>query len=206
MNDQANLLTTVPNTTPVGWHSRGYLPHFDAGPVPQIITIRLIDSFPRARLEQWSEELKVLPRHKAEAERRRRIEEYLDKGFGSSWLETPDIARIVEDSMLFFDGQRYRLHAWVIMPNHVHALLTPLFDSALSEILHSWKSFSAKKANRFLQRSGGFWQDEYFDRLIRSEKHFRAAVEYIENNPMKAGLCTDPADWSCSSARLRNST
>jgi hypothetical protein len=71
---------------------------------------------------------------------------------------------------------------------------------SLSQILHSWKSFTAKKANTLLRRQGVFWQEEYFDRLIRDQKHFETAIFYIENNPLIAGLCQSPADWYYSSA------
>jgi putative DNA methylase len=72
----------------------------------------------------------------------------------------------------------------------------------LSTIIHSWKSYTAKKANATLNRRGEFWQREYFDRLIRNEKHFADAITYIHNNPVKAGLCNNPGDWQFSSARF----
>lgn len=97
-------------------------------------------------------------------------------------------------------AERYWLHAWCIMPNHVHALVTPSPAITLSALLHTWKSFSAKQANRVLGRSGQFWMQEYFDRSMRDERHFVSVVEYIHNNPVAAGLCTSPADWPYSSA------
>src|SRR4051812_18776400 len=99
-----------------GWHSRGYLPHFDGGEVPQSITFRLVDSLPTSRLEQWAEELADLPRDEADREYRVRVEGYLDRGLGDAWLKVPEVARTVEGALLHFDGQRYRLHAWVVMP------------------------------------------------------------------------------------------
>ncbi|HEY9871631.1 MAG TPA: transposase [Candidatus Obscuribacterales bacterium] len=188
---------------PKGWHSRGFLPHFDGGPIAQSVTFRLVDSFPAERLDAWAEELKLLSKEKMEAERRRRIEDYLDRGAGEAWLSRPDVAHMVEGALLHFDGVRYCLHAWVIMPNHVHVLLTPCQEHSLSQVLQSWKSFTAKKANALLNRQGPFWQGEYFDRFIRSEKHFEAAVSYIENNPVKAGLCQDPEVWRFTSAHRR---
>ena len=89
------------------------------------------------------------------------------------------------------------------MPNHVHVLFTPLHDKSLSAILHSWKSFTAKQANRILGTTGAFWQEEYFDRLIRDEGHFLATIGYIDENPVKAGLCKGPQDWPFGSARNR---
>jgi putative DNA methylase len=188
---------------PKGWYSRGYLNHFDGGPIPQTVTFRLIDSFPSKKLEEWADELELLFDQFRETERRRRIEEYLDMGKGEAWLSRREIAELVQRALLYFAGNRYDLHAWVIMPNHVHALITLREFQALSQILHSWKSFTAKQANALLNRSGGFWQEEYFDRFIRDERHFEAEIAYIENNPIKAGLCEIPQDWHFSSARLR---
>jgi len=131
------------------WHTRGYLPHWEAGEIPQSITFRLYDSLPQTLLDQ----------------------------------------------------QRYRLHAWVVMPNHVHVLVTPLHDYSLSSILHSWKSFTAKEANKLLGRGGAFWLEEYFDRAVRDENHFRRVIEYIDYNPVKAGLCVQPEDWPFTSAK-----
>lgn len=199
--NNTNLHTQVKSSR--DWHSRGYLPHFDGGQIAQFVTFRLVDSFPETKLRQWADELEVLSLKKAEAERRRRIEEFLDKGMGEQWLSQPPVAEIVERALLFFDGQRYRLHAWVIMPNHVHVLLTPNVNHGLSQILHTWKSFTAKKANKLLQKTGAFWQDEYFDRFVRNERHFDAALSYIENNPVKAGLCLDPIEWHYTSANRR---
>lgn len=186
-----------------GWYARGYVPHFDDGPIPQMVTFRLIDSFPSTCLTGWAVELAAMPPAQAECERRRRIEGYLDKGFGSTWLSRPDIADIMLQALLCFNGQRYQLHAWTVMPNHVHTLLTPKSGDSLSQILHSWKSFTANKANAVLGRTGSFWQREYFDRFVRNEEHFAAAVVYIENNPVKAGLCQTPAEWTYSSSILR---
>ena len=188
---------------PRGWHSRGYLPHFDGGSIPQTVTFRLADSLPKEVLERWENELATMPEVRASRERRQRIERYLDSGAGRCWLARPEIAEMVEGALLHFDGQRYRLHAWVVMPNHVHALFTPLPDEALSDILHSWKSFTSNAANRLLGRGGEFWYPDYYDRFIRDEKHFGRAVDYIEMNPVKAGLCKRPEDWPFGSARLR---
>jgi REP element-mobilizing transposase RayT len=86
------------------------------------------------------------------------------------------------------------------MPNHVHALLTPLAGLSLATVLHSWKSYTAKAANRALGLRGRFWSREYFDRYIRSEAHFREVKRYIEENPVKAGLCATPSGWPFSSS------
>ena len=188
---------------PRGWHSRGYLPHFDGGEVSQMLTFRLADSLPAGLLESWRDELECATRAQRGTELRRRIEPYLDEGTGEGLLGDPRVARTVEDAFLYFDGERYRLHAWVVMPNHVHVLVTPLPEHSLSRIIHSWKSYTAKAANRVLGRSGAFWARDYFDRYARDGQHFAAAVAYIEHNPVKAGLCAQREDWPFSSARLR---
>ena len=187
---------------PSGWHYRGYLPHFDGGQIAQAVTFRLADSLPERLLAQWELELSHLNTREADIERRKRIENYLDKGMGSAWVRRAEIADVVEGGLLHFDGLRYKMPAWVVMPNHVHALLIPLEPFLLEDIVHSWKSFTAKEANRILNRSGQFWQAEYFDRYIRSGKHYFAAVDYIEKNPVKAGLCHTPEEWFFS-ARVR---
>lgn len=186
--------------TPRGWHSRGYIPHFDGGEIAQTVTFRLADSLPRSVLERWTIELAHLEEKDIELERRLRIESYLDKGTGDAWLKSPEVASLVQNALLYFDGQRYRLPAWVIMPNHIHVLLVPGPGRSLSSILHSWKSFTSNEANKLLGRAGEFWQEDYFDRYIRNAKHFADAIDYIENNPVKAGLCARKADWKFSSA------
>jgi REP element-mobilizing transposase RayT len=89
------------------------------------------------------------------------------------------------------------------MPNHVHALFAPENGFTLSSVLHSWKSFTAREANRILDRRGQFWQEKYFDRYVRGEEHFWKAIDYIEMNPVKAGLCLGKEDWPFSSAFWR---
>lgn len=184
-----------------GWHSRGYLPHFDGGQIPQFVTFRLADSLPSELLNQLQEELDSLSPEAKEIEQQNRIHGFLDRGIGKCWLERQDVASIVEDALSHFDGQRYLLHAWVIMPNHVHVLFTCKPGINLSDVVRSWKSFTAKKINAVLERTGTIWQSDYFDRYIRNEKHFADIVEYIENNPVKAGLCAHPQDWKHSSAK-----
>jgi REP element-mobilizing transposase RayT len=189
--------------TSSGWHSRGYLPHFDGGVIPQSITVRLFDSLPKILLQRWSYELSHNRPESRDAELRQRIEAYLNRGIGSAWLRNVRVATIVENGLLFFDDQRYTLSAWVVMPNHAHFIATPLPGYTLSRIIQSLKSYTSNEANKVLKRRGPFWMPDYFDRYIRNEKHFAAAIAYIENNPVKAGLCRKPSDWRFSSARFR---
>jgi putative DNA methylase len=185
------------------WYSRGYLPHRDAVGLIQSITFRLADSLPGDRLKQWEKELASLPESRRLIERARQIQAWLDQGHGECWLRDSRFAQLVENALLHFDGASYRLLAWCIMPNHVHALVETQPGHPLSGILHSWKSFTASRANRWIGRRGAFWQREYHDRFMRDEKHLHQAIEYIEQNPVKAGLVASPEQWRFSSAYRR---
>jgi REP element-mobilizing transposase RayT len=198
----------------------------------QSLNFRLADSMPQSVLQQWRAELGLSPgsagvppassraretatrrrdagapktdaEQKAATEFRRRTEDYLDTGHGECLLRRPEIAVVVENALLHFDRQRYRLLAWYVMPNHVHALIETTEGWPLDGVLHSWKSFTSHEANRILQRQGEIWQREYLDRYIRNAEHFEAALRYIEENPVKAGLARIMTDWPWSSARFR---
>ena len=186
-----------------GWYTRDYLPHFDGGTITQSVTFHLEGCFSTALLRRWEDRLILLPKEDREREKRRLIERHLDLGEGDAWLRDPFLANLVETALLFFDGQRYYLHAWVVMPNHVHTLFTPMPGNSLESITHSWKSFTSHEANKYLKRHGDFWFTESYDRYIRDEQHYANALQYIENNPVKAGLCATPEAWRWSSAWWR---
>lgn len=189
------------NKDPRSWHSRGYLPHFDQDGFTQFITFRLADSVPQNVLDEWRDDLDS--GEITDADMRRRIEYYLDQNYGESWLRIPAIANALQETLLKWDGEKYRLISWVIMPNHGHILFTPLEGLRVSEIMHSIKSYTAHVANKFLNRKGRFWAKEYFDRYIRDQHHFANTVFYIENNPIKAKLCKSPEAWPYSSAYFK---
>jgi putative DNA methylase len=188
------------------WHSRGYFPHFDGARLTQHVPFHLSDSLPQSVLARWREELRTRSQKEADLEWRMRIQNFLDSGYGSCFLKDDRLAEIVENALLHFDGQRYSLHSWCVMPNHVHTLFTPATEFQMSEIVHSWKSFTAHECNKLLGRSGRFWAREPFDRYIRNEQHFYNAISYIEDNPVKAGLCEKSEHWRWSSARRRLGT
>ena len=165
-----------------GWHQRGYLPHYDAPNITQIVTIRLADSLPVSRRGEW---------------------EYLDRGLDECWLGRPEVATLAESALRHFDGERYGLGAWVVMPNHLHVLVE-VWDMPLSKLIGGWKSFITHEANRLLHRTGAFWGRDYLDTVVRDESHRRTAVKYIENNPVKAGVVREAKEWNWSSARLRD--
>jgi len=186
-----------------GWHSRGYLPHFDGREIPQFITLRLFDSLPRAVLQRWTRELDLLDSRKDQITLQRRIEKYLDQGYGEAFLKIHRVAAMVQNTLLGYDDERYRLSAWIVMPNHLHFLATRFEHQTLADIVQALKSLTSHKANKALRRSGQFWMPDYFDRYIRNGEHFAKTVRYIENNPVKARLCKRPQDWPFSSAWFR---
>lgn len=182
------------------------MPHFDGSAVTQFVTIRLADSLPQNVLEKFRREIEV--RFVEDIERRTMIsiENFLDSGYGKCFLRNKSVAEIVRNSLIRFDGERYKLFAWVIMPNHIHILMKPIRHWSLNKILHSFKSFTALEANKSLDRSGKFWMREYFDRYIRDAEHFEKAFLYIVNNPVKAGFCEKAEDWQFSSASSETPT
>ena len=175
-----------------GIHNRGYLPHLKAEGGIYFVTFRLADSLPATVLRQLSE----IP----EKQRSKEIETHLDAGHGECWIARPDIAEIVKQALLKFDGERYRLRSWVIMPNHVHVLVEAVADNSFSEILQGMKSVSAHEANKLLGREGEFWQKESYDHLIRNDEDFARCIDYIAQNPVKAGLARSAGEYQFSSA------
>lgn len=206
----ASLPALEPSSTasaspiPSPWRTRGYLPHFDEPGLVQSLTFRLHDAVPVTVVQLWKAELfwveglpAVDPR---EIKLRKLIAHYEDAGHGACWLRDQRIAALVESALLQFDGERYRLIAWCVMPNHVHVLIETLENHPLASVVHSWKSYTAQRANRILGRSGEFWFREYFDRFIRDEGHLGNATQYIEQNPVAAGLVPAKEKWRWSSA------
>jgi len=164
-----------------GWHDRGYLPHFDSHGITQHVVFRLHDAIPPS--EQDGDDV-------------------LDRHYGSCLLRDPDCARIVADSLLH--AERYALKAWCVMPNHVHALIVTEAKTELGQIVRSWKTFTTRRINQRLARSGQLWATDYFDRFIRDEKHYESNKRYIEQNPVAAGLCASPEAWPFSSAAYKH--
>jgi REP element-mobilizing transposase RayT len=183
----------------LGWHQRGYLPHRDAPGLTQFVTFRLHDSMPASRRGEWEALLRI----KDNRQRRKKLEEYLDRGHGGCWLRQPAIAALTEGALRHFDGERYQLLAWVVMPNHVHVVVR-IGQVPLAGVLQSWKRFVAREANKLLQREGTFWEHEYWDTYMRDEVQLAKARRYAEQNPVKAGLVREGEDWRWSSARFRD--
>lgn len=180
-----------------GWYSRGYLPHFDQGGIIQGITFRLHDSMPDNALERMDSIAEL----ENDSAKRAKVEAYLNAGYGTCLLRNPSVAKIVEDALLHFDGRRYHLLAWVIMPNHVHVLAEQMMAYHIGQVVHSWKSFTAHEANKVLHRTGDFWYRDFYDRYIRNREHLARSIDYIHFNPVVAGLVERAEEWQFSSAR-----
>lgn len=182
-------------------YSRGYLPHYEAPENMYMVTYRLADALPASVVER---QIKSGLRESNPMAYRKWIEQYLDAGHGACWLAQPAIAGVVRDAWLYFDRQRYFLHGWVIMPNHVHLVVALNPPWKLADIVKSWKAFSASRINQILGRKGTVWQREYFDRYIRNHEHFQNALNYMEENPVKAGLVDFVEQWKWRSGYQRD--
>jgi putative transposase len=180
--------------TPKLWYSRGYLPHFDAPEQIQAITFRLADSLPDSVVSGWRREL-ATSSSKDEAILRQRIARWEDAGHGSCLLARPEHASVMENTLLHFDGSRYCLLEWCVMPNHVHVLVEPGEGQRLDRIVKSWKSFSDRVINEQSGHSGRLWARDYHDRYIRDLGHLEDCRGYIRKYPVKAGLCEREEEW-----------
>ncbi len=175
---------------------RGVLPHLEKPGCTYFVTFCLAD-VARTKAKERQEKL-----DDDDVSRIAR-ETDLEPSSGTCILNDPELAAVVENALLHFQGERYALSAWCVMPNHAHAVVTPFVEHALSETLQSWKSFSAHEINRRLNREGRVWQKESFDHIVRNEESFEKFVAYTEQNPVVAGFVASPADWPFSSARHR---
>ena len=123
---------------------------------------------------------------------------------GFRWLAVAEVAVMVQQVILERNAHLYKLWSYVVMPNHVHLFVKPKKDVEVPVITQRLKGYTAIEANRILGRKGEtFWQDECFDHWARDEDEFFRIVDYIENNPVKAGLVQRPEDWVWSSAAER---
>jgi putative DNA methylase len=129
-----------------------------------------------------------------------RVDKYLDAGHGDCWLKNPTIADLVAGALRFHERVRFDLLAWVVMANHVHAVVRPRRGWTLSKILQGWKGYTGREANAMLGLTGqAFWQDESFDHLIRNGEDLYRCCHYTTANPVEAGLCAKAEDWKWSS-------
>ena len=180
-------------------HTENRLPHWQQEGAVYFVTFRLADSIPSHVLGQWQDEreawLRAHPEPwppELELEYHKRfsgaMERWLDAGHGGCFLRRPECAQIIAETLRHFEGERVAMGSFVVMPNHVHALFVQNPMWPLEKLIRSWKGFTARQINKLLGRSGNFWQRDFFDRLVRDEKHFANCVRYIRRNPEKANL------------------
>jgi REP element-mobilizing transposase RayT len=175
------------------------LPHWQQKGAVYFVTFRLADAVPQHLRTQWESErdawLRVHPQPwspEVQRESHNRfsgaIERWLDAGHGSCVLRRHDCAEVVAEALRHFDGERIAQIAWVVMPNHVHAVfvLNPAWP--LEKVILSWKGFTARRINPLIGRKGNFWQRDYFDRLVRDARHLANCIRYSRRNPTKARL------------------
>ena len=170
--------------------SVGHLPHVSERQKLYVVTFRLHDSLPREVVKGYLEECKRMfggdmPAFKTKRESLlyQKMMEAMDAGYGECLLKDKAIRRIVEDAFDFVDDNMAGVDAYVIMPNHVHVVLRTYEGITIQQVIHSVKSYTAVEINRQLHRSGGVWQREYYDRIIRNEAHYANAINYIRSNP-----------------------
>jgi hypothetical protein len=161
--------------------ARRRLPHWRQSGATYFITFRLADSVPQTLLHQWRDEraiwLRLHPTPWHEEDQREyemrfidRIQQWLDAGMGACHLRRPDVRAQVELCLLHFDRGRYDIDAFVLMPNHVHAVIKPAPEYELSTLLQAIKGFSANRCNKLLKRKSAFWMDESYDHIVRDAK------------------------------------
>ncbi len=172
---------------------KGNLPHWRQESVTYFVTFRTADSLPQEKLLQWLTEkdewLQLHPKPHDQKTRKAyyeqfpdRIQKWLDQGYGECLLKEPEYKTIVVDALLYFDGERYDLDEYVVMANHVHAVVTPKKGHELSAILHSWKSFTSTKINKKAGKHGAFWQKESFDHIVRTPEQLERIRRYIREH------------------------
>ena len=172
----------------------GNLPHWRQKGVTYFVTFRTADSLPHEKLAQWVSErtdwLRKNPEPHSDSQLHNyyerfpvRLQKWLNEGHGECVPRQSRLRAIVEDVLKYFDQKRYFLGEFVVMPNHVHAIVTPMRMHSLSAIVGSWKGFTARKINSELGQSGSFWQKESFDHIVRSPASLHKFEEYIRANP-----------------------
>lgn len=185
----------------VGVQTR-HLPHWQLDGGMYFATWRLADALPQSLLHSWMEErrawLKANPKPWDENTRAQyrerfpqRLEQWLDAGHGSCVLRDRACAAVVADAFHFYDGDRFDLASFVVMPNHVHAVFQLRGEHQIERVLGSLKSYTALQINRKLARQGPLWQQENWDHVLRGVTDFFRCLAYIQDNPGKAGLPPD---------------
>jgi REP element-mobilizing transposase RayT len=192
------------------------LPHYQLPGAVLFVTFRLAGSIPVAVLRELAAEadrVEAMLLNMKDPDDRQ-VQAYLEQRrlfgkwdealhivrSGPTWLRQPEIAQVVTDALILRDGEVYELHAYCIMPNHVHLVFMPLAKPdgtyhALSSIMHSLKRYTAQQANLLLERHGEFWQHESYDHVVRDEAERVRIVRYVLQNPEKAELVAPGERW-----------
>lgn len=196
---------------------RGHLPHWRQEGTMYFITSRLADSMPQEKLCEWQQQrdawlsghgltdvsqLDTLPeaeRHEFHATFTAKWHDWLDRGHGECLLRRTELRELLLNRLFALDGAGCELDAWVVMPNHLHAIVTPQGRS-LGEVVRFWKGGSASDINKQLSRRGSLWQAEPYDHIIRSEAQRDHYRRYIAENPIKAGL--PESDYACGQGKV----
>ncbi len=202
------------DTLVAGFHSRGVLPHLKKEGGTYFVTFRQAGTLPREVVVRFKREREAIIQQARAAKRpltwreqeelfrwySNRVDKYLDAGQGECYLREPKFADLVAGALQFFQGKHYELRAWTVMPNHVHVVVWPMPSHSLSEILHSWKSFTSHEINkRFETKIVPFWQSESYEHLVRDDEDLSRCCHYTLMNPVNANLCAQPEEWKWSS-------
>lgn len=167
----------------------GSLPHWRQEGCTYFVTFRTADSLPRKVLARLREQREITGDEFDDSERwHHKIDEILDWGAGECRLRNTGFRTIVVEALRHFDPERLRLGDFVVMPNHVHALLTPATGESLDGLLTSIKSYSGRRIHELLETSGQFWQRNSYDRIVRDQKELERFQKYIRDNPVKIDL------------------
>jgi valyl-tRNA synthetase len=204
-NPGRNARTTLP---PIHFDELGefqitqrHLPHWEQPGATYSVTFRLADSLPESKVAELRQERELwlanAPQNPTDEDHKtfsllfsQKLEQWLDAGMGSCLLKEDAASQIVENALRHFDGERYDLGAWSVMPNHVHVVFTPKPGHELKKILHSWKSFTAHELNKLTGNTGPVWISETYDHIIRNDEELWQTIDYVESNAPRAGLKT----------------
>ncbi|MCH8475717.1 MAG: transposase [Opitutales bacterium] len=179
--------------------TQNHLPHLQQEGATYFVTWRLKDSIPHTLMEAWRRDREEWMRLHTEPWTEEQTMEYhslfstrmdamMDEGYGECVLRREACRETLAASLRMFDGERFLMHSWVAMPNHVHALFSMAKGSKLEKVVGGWKGYSAKDINVLLERKGALWQKDYFDRMVRDWDHLLRVARYIRRNPVKAKL------------------
>ncbi|MDO9578731.1 MAG: transposase [Candidatus Cloacimonadales bacterium] len=190
------------------------LPHYQPENGVFFITTCLANSLPPKKLKEIKEKKNDFEQMLKQVSKSQKIivlqefhnryfkdfDDFLDSQRNNCWLSQADLRNIIIENLFYWNNLKYYLFAFCIMPNHVHIILKPKLKSScsyesLSDIMFSMKSYTANECNKILDRNGSFWLHESYDHYIRNADEFDYYVDYVQQNPVKAGLIKKWSDW-----------